>query len=589
MLKYQSSRKNSIVVNTVSRLKMLSEKLMKVKEFAFDTETNTLLVYGPRKESKCVDITISWGDYDNYIIPVNHVYNYCLPKHIITKYLKPSFERTDITLIGHNLLFDMSVMYWLMGIRIKTHKLFDTEIASWICDENREKGLKANTQQILGIDQTHIKDVFSTVTAKEKKENGLKANNKATFDLVRLDVGAPYALDDSYFTWNLYLYYLDMLEEEEMDKIYYKTYPPFLHTLFNMSLKGIPVDTEKLKDIGEHIQQDLDELLYKMIEITGVEFEPSSRQHLCQLLFGYSEGFKTPRTDLLDKSFHFPIQGTTKTGQPQTGVEVLKYLAKNPKKYTSKRKLEGIEVCKLLIEYSKLDKLKTSFVDGIFKTIYDDGKCHPQYQPVGTDSGRISCSKPNLMQLPNADEEEDKYLIRDCFIGSVDENTGKRNHIISIDYSNLEVRVMAHFSQDEGLIKAFNEGKDLHGNTAKLMFRLACDANEVKKKYPDLRQQGKVIAFLLQYGGSSYTLYDDLNKDGALDNMAKQVQECYDKGIPLPSELEPFKGCTKGKDIAQRLMDIYFEAFPGIARFMRSQKKYAHRHKYVYKIGRAHV
>ena len=383
-------------------------------------------------------------------------------------------------------------------------------------------------------------------------------------------------------SWNLYLYYLDMLEEEEMDKIYYKTYPPFLHTLFNMSLKGIPVDTEKLKDIGEHIQQDLDELLYKMIEITGVEFEPSSRQHLCQLLFGYSEGFKTPRTDLLDKSFHFPIQGTTKTGQPQTGVEVLKYLAKNPKKYTSKRKLEGIEVCKLLIEYSKLDKLKTSFVDGIFKTIYDDGKCHPQYQPVGTDSGRISCSKPNLMQLPNADEEEDKYLIRDCFIGSVDENTGKRNHIISIDYSNLEVRVMAHFSQDEGLIKAFNEGKDLHGNTAKLMFRLACDANEVKKKYPDLRQQGKVIAFLLQYGGSSYTLYDDLNKDGALDNMAKQVQECYDKGIPLPSELEPFKGCTKGKDIAQRLMDIYFEAFPGIARFMRSQKKYAHRHKYVY-------
>lgn len=139
-------------------------------------------------------------------------------------------------------------------------------------------------------------------------------------------------------------------------------------------------------------------------------------------------------------------------------------------------------------------------------------------------------------------------------------------------YSNLEVRVMAHFSKDPGLLQAFAEGKDLHGNTAKMMFRLDCDANEVKKLYPDLRQQGKVIAFLLQYGGGASTLCDDLNKDGDLDKIAKE--SCNDKK-------SPFYGCKKALDVAQRLMDLYFDGFKGIANFMKSQKKFAHRHGYV--------
>ena len=147
------------------------------------------------------------------------------------------------------------------------------------------------------------------------------------------------------------------------------------------------------------------------------------------------------------------------------------------------------------MEYKKLAKLKSAFVDGLLEQIYEDGKAHPSFNIVGTDSGRISCSSPNLMQLPNA-SDEDKYQIRDVFVGEMDKSTNKRKHIISIDYSNLEVRVIAHFSQDENLISAFLDGKDLHGNTAKMMFRLDCDANEVKKLYPNLRQQGKVIAFL---------------------------------------------------------------------------------------------
>lgn len=131
---------------------------------------------------------------------------------------------------------------------------------------------------------------------------------------------------------------------------------------------------------------------------------------------------------------------------------------------------------------------------------------------------------------------------------------------------------MAHFSKDKGLLEAFEKGVDLHGNTAKLMFRLDCDPNEVKKKYPNLRQQGKVIAFLLQYGGSAYTLCDDLNKYGELDEIAR---ENYN------NPKSDFYGCKKAVDVAQRLMDLYFDAFGGIANFMRQQKKRAHRQGYV--------
>lgn len=133
-----------------------------------------------------------------------------------------------------------------------------------------------------------------------------------------------------------------------------------------------------------------------------------------------------------------------------------------------------------------------------------------------------------------------------------------------VTYSNLEVRIMAHFSKDPSLLSAFAEGKDLHGNTAKMMFNLDCDANEVKKKYPDLRQVGKVIAFLLQYGGSAMTLYETLTAQGEdLDSKAKDYK------------------CKNGKEVAQKYFDMYFTGFKGIADFMKSQKKFAHRHGYI--------
>ena len=549
-------------------MKRLASKMKHLEEFAYDTETNTLRVYGPNSDFKCVGISISWGAYNNYYIPMNHYFETGqLPVETVVKYLKPIFENPEVTIIGHNLKFDMHVLARI-GINIQTNNLIDTMILSWICDENAPKGLKENSQRILGIDQTHFADVLATVTSEQKKAVGLKASNKATYDLISVENGAPYALADSYYTFELYKHYLCELEKEGMEKIYFKTYPQFLRTLYNMEERGITVDVPKLKQMGIDMDRDLDELSYEMLEIAGVHVELGSTQQLAQLIYGYSD-FKNVSESILKASFNFPVGSTTAKGVPQVNNANIEKIAKS--EYKTTRKREGVEFCKKLMEYKKLAKLKSAFVDGLLEQIYEDGKAHPSFNIVGTDSGRISCSSPNLMQLPNA-SDEDKYQIRDVFVGEMDKSTNKRKHIISIDYSNLEVRVIAHFSQDENLISAFLDGKDLHGNTAKMMFRLDCDANEVKKLYPNLRQQGKVIAFLLQYGGSAMTLCDSLNGDGELDRIAKTEGQ---------NKNSDFYKCKNGKEVAQRLMDLYFDGFPGIAKFMKSQKKLAHRQGYI--------
>lgn len=270
-----------------------------------------------------------------------------------------------------------------INIKVKTRMLFDTMIASWICDENSPNGLKQNTENVLGIDQTHIGDVFSTVTKEEKKSMGLKASNKATFDLVRVANAETYVVDDPYFTFQLYLYYLDKLKSEGMEKIYYNTYPPFIITLFNMEERGVTLDIPKLEKMGVDMQEDMDNLLFDIYELAGVKFNPGSSQQLAELLFGYDQS-KNPNTNIIDMSFNFPVVSTTPKGVPQSSTGVLERIAK--KEYKDKRKIEGITLVKKLLEYKKLAKLKTAFVDGLLVQSYDDGKVHPSFNPIGTDS-----------------------------------------------------------------------------------------------------------------------------------------------------------------------------------------------------------
>ena len=555
------------IIWTEEQLKKLAQKMSNLEEFAFDTETNTLKVNGLNKNFKLIGISISWSMYDNYYIPVGHVLEERkqLPLQIVVKYLKPIFEREDIRIVGHNIIFDLHSLARI-GIKVKTKDLWDTMVASWLIDENEPKGLKECTAREFGVDQTKLVDVFATVTKEEKKMFGLKANQKPTFDLVRVEVGAPYCLADAFYTWCLYLVYHEKLEEEKMLKIFEKQYQPFTYILFEMEEEGITVDIDKLKKMGEDMQKDLDNLQYRMYELAGVEFNPNSSQQLAELLFGYRKP-KGANENILAVSFNFPVvSGVTKTGAPRTDNLALEILAR--KEYKDKRKREGVELVKCLLEYKKLSKLKTAFVDGLLEEIYDDGKAHPDFNIVGTTSGRLSCSSPNLQQLPRG-SEEDKYSIRSVFIGSLNEKTGKRNKIISIDYSNLEMRILAHFSLDENLLETFLEGHDSHGATAVKMFGLDCSPDECKKLYPEERQVGKTLNFGLIYGMSPLRLYETLTNPPNNINLDK------------PELLQKY-GVKNGKEVAQKYYDMYFESYKGVAKFIRNQKKFAHRHGFVY-------
>lgn len=601
------------IVDSMRKLKRLARKMKNLEEFAFDTETNTLKVLGLNNDFKLVGISISWGAFNNYYIPVGHVrfedYDRQLDLEDVVEYLKPVFEREDVRIIGHNLKFDMHAMARI-GIKIKTKDVFDTMIASWLCDENSPNGLKENTQYYLGIEQTHFKEVTSLVSKEVKKEYGLKANSKVTFDLVLIDDGAPYALDDAFYTWELYRGFLCLLEEEKMDKIFFKVYAPFIHTLFKMEETGVVVDVDRLDEMETDIDKDVEQLKYDMFDIAGVEFNPSSNAQLAELLFGYvadskevnlekqpkivqkmfedrdeealaqrglciqevdsrRDGlFKITGTPALQKaSFRFRAISTTPSGAPQTNADVFWQMSKL--EFKTKRKREGVELCKLLLDFKKLDKLKSAFITGLKEQLYDDGRAHPSFNIIGTDSGRLSCSNPNLQQLPKADEE-DKYQIRSLFIGSIDPVTKKRKKIVALDFSNLEMRVLTHFSEDANLLKMFLNDEDSHGSTAVNMFELPCDPSEVKKLYPHLRQAAKILNFLLMYGGGAFTLYNSLKSDHY--NPIDLGDKSY---------LDTYKVKT-GEDVAQIYIDKYFTSYSGVSKFIKDQKGYAHKHGFVY-------
>lgn len=568
-----------------------------LEEFAFDTETNTLEVHGPNEDFSCVGVSISWGYDNNYYIPLNHRRYEDRYRNVrensFTRIMKPVFENSSVRLIGANIKFDMHVMKRL-GISINTHDLFDIIIASWLCDENSPNGLKENTQALFGIDQTHFKNVTDLVPKEVKKEFGLKANSNAPFDLVLIDEGAPYAIDDAFFTFCCGIVYQDLLEREKMDKIYWKLYAPFIRTLFLMEERGATVDTDSLRQMGVDMQKDLDKLTYQLYDLAGVEVNLKSSSQLAALLFGYKDT-KPKKSDkgdsnldtLIEYSFGFKVISETKKGAPQTNFLTLHKISQL--EYKNKRKQEGVEFCKLLMQYKKLEKLKSAFVDGLEKQLYSDGKAHPSFNIIGADSGRISCSRPNLQQLPKAGEE-DTYQIRSLFIGSeylankngdyVCELTDateeqletyevKRKKIVAGDFSNLEMRVLAHFSEDKNLLEMFANDSDTHGSTAVNMFELDCTPEEVKKKYPHLRQAAKVINFLLMYGGGAQTLYDNLRNDpySPIDLGDKNYLDMYH--------------VKKGVEVAQIYIDKYFDTYSGVSEFIKNQKRHAHKHGFV--------
>ena len=620
------------VIDSIDRLREVAEEWRNVPAFAFDTETNTLEVLGDNKKFRLVCITVSWGDYNNYEIPLGYLRDEDIERNLfldeVVEIIRPIFENPNVLIVGHNLKYDFHVLR-RVGITVVTDNLFDTMLASWICDENTPNGLKENSAEKMSVPQTHFNEVTNSIPNDVKKAFGYKANAKVhDFGLVLIDDGEEYCIGDAFYTWCNFLGFRQEIIDESMDKIFYIKMIPFLKVLLEMEERGTTVDVDRLKEMGEEMKEDLEALQYKIYELAGCVFNVGSSAQKSLILFGiddytmpfdeYLEKYKKKnakrlanskngldvkkvkktyddkqrdpqRCEVLENCFDFKVQGYTASGAPSTDADTIWKLSQM--QYKNKRKQEGVEMCKAIAEYSKLEKLKTAFVDGILEQLYEDGKAHPSFNQIGTDSGRLSCSKPNLQQLPKADEDA-KYQIRSVFVGSlyaVNKFSGaifdvtpeeakklnkkdfevKRKKIIAIDYHNLEMVCLTHFSHDKNLTEMFANDDDAHGSTAVNMFELDCTPTECKKKYPHLRQAAKTLNFLLMYGGGAQLLYENLKGDhfSPVDLGSKEYLEQYN--------------CRSGKEVAQKYIDKYFDSYSGVAKFISSQKKFAHKHGYV--------
>lgn len=592
------------IIDTAGKLKTLAQKMSKLDEFAFDTETNTLRVYGYNKDFKGVGISISWGFYNNYYIPLCHEreedWERNIPLKVLRQYLRPVFEREDVRIIGHNLKFDMHVMARL-GIDIKTKDLYDTMIACWLCNENIPKGLKENSMLKLGIKQEHFAEVINNVPKEVKKSFGLKASQKATFNMVLIDEGAPYALADAFYTWCLYLGTMDEMAKEGMDKIFNKTYKRFLRTLFVMEEHGTQVDTERLEQMKVDVKADKEDLLYDIYELAGCEFNVNSNAQIQELLFGYQKPITHPtetnawkssddkkRQKLMqtyDKavseqehsrlkhlSFNFKIISRTPSGAPQANTAVLLKLCKQT--FKVKRKQEGVELCRKLLAYKKLEKLSSAFMEGLSEQLYSDGKAHPSFNILGTDSGRISCSSPNLQQLPKA-EDDDKYQIRSLFIGSeyvADKNgdwvrdytggavekgcTIKRKKIIAGDYNNLEMRVLTHYCIQRNMPIALADG----GSTEIGTLVQKCEPVYVKSyNFETGKIQNMPVSDFWKNGKSA--LYDKPQYRGEFKDWLRITNDGDDSRLIVTHNHSIFT--TEGKKLARDLKvgdTIYYNA-----------------------------
>lgn len=592
------------IIDTAGKLKTLAQKMSKLDEFAFDTETNTLRVYGYNKDFKGVGISISWGFYNNYYIPLCHEreedWERNIPLKVLRQYLRPVFEREDVRIIGHNLKFDMHVMARL-GIDIKTKDLYDTMIACWLCNENIPKGLKENSMLKLGIKQEHFAEVINNVPKEVKKSFGLKASQKATFNMVLIDEGAPYALADAFYTWCLYLGTMDEMAKEGMDKIFNKTYKRFLRTLFVMEEHGTQVDTERLEQMKVDVKADKEDLLYDIYELAGCEFNVNSNAQIQELLFGYQKPITHPtetnawkssddkkRQKLMqtyDKavseqehsrlkhlSFNFKVISKTPSGAPQANTAVLLKLCKQT--FKVKRKQEGVELCRKLLAYKKLEKLSSAFMEGLSEQLYSDGKAHPSFNILGTDSGRISCSSPNLQQLPKA-EDDDKYQIRSLFIGSeyvADKNgdwvrdytggavekgcTVKRKKIIAGDYNNLEMRVLTHYCIQRNMPIALADG----GSTEIGTLVQKCEPVYVKSyNFETGKIQNMPVSDFWKNGKSA--LYDKPQYRGEFKDWLRITNDGDDSRLIVTHNHSIFT--TEGKKLARDLKvgdTIYFNA-----------------------------
>jgi len=400
---------------------------------------------------------------------------------------KPLFDDESKMWIGQNLKYDLLVLKWY-GIELKG-KIFDTMLAHYVIDPDGKHGMDELSMKYLGYEPIHIDELIgkkSRATAKEK----IVGVKQATMRDVELDKITDYAAEDADITIQLKNAFNPLLPKKEVEKVFYEVENPLVKVLTEMEFEGVKIDKEFLRSYSRNLEKDASLAEKKVFDLAGVRFNLASPKQLGEVLFDKLK---------LDSSAK-----KTKTGQYKTGEDVL-----------LKLEAQGHEIAKEIINFRELTKLKNTYVDALPQLVNSKtGRVHTSYGQAVAVTGRLASNNPNLQNIPvrtaRGKEIRKAFIPRDA------------GHILlSADYSQIELRIVAAISGDENMCNAFTSGADIHTATAAKVFGV--DASEVTK---EMRYKSKSVNFGIIYGQGAFGLADSL---GISRTEAKTIIDSYKK------------------------------------------------------------
>ena len=472
------------------------EKLKETDLFAFDTETTSLKYM----EAEVVGVSFSCVEGEAAYVPFGHDYLDApeqLDREWVLSQLKPLLESQDFKKVGQNLKYDKNVLV-NHGINLQGIE-HDTMIESYVLNSTGSRhDMDTLAEKYLGRKTIHFEEIAG------------KGAKQLTFNQIAIEVAAPYAAEDADITLRLHHAINPQLAKiEGLKTVYEEIDKPLVPVLSKIERTGALLDAHLLGVQSQELADRIVALEREAYELAGEEFNLSSPKQLQVIFF---------------EKLGLPVIKKTPKGQPSTAEPVLQELA------------HDYPLPKLILEHRSLAKLKSTYTDKLPKLVdLGTGRIHTSYHQAVTATGRLSSSDPNLQNIPVRTDEGRR--IRQAFIAR------KGYKLIAADYSQIELRIMAHLSQDKGLLDAFSEGLDVHKATAAEVFDVA-----LEEVTTDQRRKAKAINFGLIYGMSAF-------------GLAKQIKVARHE--------------------AQQYIDRYFERYPGVLEYMDRIRAQAHEDGYV--------
>ncbi len=469
------------LVDTPEALTAFVKDLAQQDIFAFDTETTGLNPVA----SQLVGLSFAWQAGRAYYLPARAAMGRALDETLVVQQLKPIFEDAARKKVGQNLKYDLAVLRQV-GIHVQG-VFFDTMIASFLLAPlRRSHGLDGLAWELLGHRMIPITDLIG------------KGKQQCSMDEVDTARVCEYAAEDADYTWRLYELLKPQIDDSPFTQLFYETEMPLVEVLCDMECNGVALDTDLLAGLSRSMAQRLDELTSAIHAAAGRPFNIDSTQQLAGVLFD---------------ELKLPVVRRTKTGR-STDAETLETLANG----------SGHPLPRLVLEYRELVKLKNTYIDTLPKMVCrKTGRIHAAFHQTGAVTGRLSSSDPNLQNIPIRTEVGRQ--IRGAFVA------GRTDHVLlTADYSQIELRVLAHFCRDEALLEAFRSGRDIHAFVAAQVNGVPLD--QVTKEQ---RSAAKAVNFGIIYGQTAHGLARSL---------------------------------SISRSAAKTFIDMYFMRYPGIRLFI---------------------